>query len=723
MSLKPEQQLKVGDWWYLPEQDKLVKVDASGEVTATADLDNLCQKAMNYFIVNAGRLITRDEILADVWGVRDVSDGRISRVIRVLRVALGDDSREPRYIETIPKRGFRFIAPVAEIVSPAATADIDIEPVSPRTATMPVAAPQLPPALLKSSGHWYRWVALISMLGCGLLYLAWQQFYVPAGEVAGVPFKRFQPITSLKGLEVHAAMSPDGKYLVFNHVNEQSRQQLMLQNMQNNDVKVLVEDEVSISNAAWRPDGKALAYIKIARAHSCELRLLTFTPDLNAVASDKVLTQCGSRSLAGRISWSPDGASIVFPSTPENMPSSVLMLYPVFGGKVEQLTTPPPTSVGDFAARFAKKGNQLVFMRDVGGGNGQIWLLDLDKRSTEMLIQLENSYPANVDWYDNDSKIIYPATPNSIATIDVKTKKIETLFQTDNDALELTVTAQNRLLATIGQFRLTTIMKINNPLTNLTPVNELVFESSRSERMIQVGFGEDSPSAVLSNRSGLFQFWFHYPDGRQLQVSDFKSWIMLREMVFSPDGKRLLASVGTEIWIFELGKEPLLISNEGQTARGPSWSHDGRFVYFSSAVQGRWQILKTDTQTLERSVVALDLDYFQESPDGQYQVVRRSLDAGYELHFRESGEVVELPIDSKGALIPHFVLRDKALYYSTILDNNRLDIRSFNLESRQLKSLEQGSVNSIRRFSVSLDEQYIYLPSSTLGNLDIAEIP
>ena len=77
MSSKPEQQLKVGDWWYLPEQDKLVKVDASGEVITTADLDNLCQKAMNYFIVNAGRLITRDEILADVWGVRDVSDGRI----------------------------------------------------------------------------------------------------------------------------------------------------------------------------------------------------------------------------------------------------------------------------------------------------------------------------------------------------------------------------------------------------------------------------------------------------------------------------------------------------------------------------------------------------------------------------------------------------------------------------------------------------------------------
>ncbi|RVU41738.1 hypothetical protein EOE67_00620 [Rheinheimera riviphila] len=718
MSSKPEQQLKVGDWWYLPEQDKLVKVDTLGEVTATADLDNLCQKAMNYFIVNAGRLITRDEILADVWGVRDVSDGRISRVIRVLRVALGDDSREPRYIETIPKRGFRFIAPVVEVIAvveaPAPVAEIAVV----EAPSVVVASKPVRPV------RWYRWVAMVSILCCGLFYLAWQQFYLPADEVAGVPFKRFVPITSLKGLEMYAAMSPDGQHLVYNHFNEQPGQQLILQNMQNNDQIVLVDDSTSISNAAWRPDGKALAYLKIRRGQQCELRLLTLHGDFSGVASDEVLTHCGTHSLTGRISWSPDGASIVFPSNPENMSNSVLMLYPVFGGKVEQLTTPPPTSVGDFAARFAKQGNRLVFMRDVGGGGGgQIWLLDLENRSTEMLIQLEHSYPTNVDWYDNDSKIIYPATPNSIATIDINTKKVETIFQTDNDALELTVSAQNRLLASIGQFRRTTIMKINNSLTNPNPVNELVFESSRSERMIQVGFDEDSPSAVLSNRNGLFQFWFHYPDGRQVQVSDFKSWITLREMVFSPDGQRLLASVGTEIWIFAVGQPPLLVSKTGQTARNPSWSHDGRFVYFSNAVQGRWQILKTDTQTLDQSVVALDLDYFQESPDGQYQVVRRSSDAGYELHLLASGEVIELAIDSKGVLIPHFVLRNKALYYSTILNDGTLDIRCFDLASRQLTSLDRGTRRSMRRFSVSLDERFFYVATSTLGNLDIAELP
>ncbi|MBU2428583.1 MAG: winged helix-turn-helix domain-containing protein, partial [Gammaproteobacteria bacterium] len=282
MSSKPEQQLKVGDWWYLPEQDKLVKVDATGEITATADLDNLCQKAMNYFILNAGRLITRDEILADVWGVRDVSDGRISRVIRVLRVALGDDSREPKYIETIPKRGFRFIAPVVDVI-PQPTVESHVAAENGQQTTETSVHPESNNPSPLPRRVWYRWIATISVLGCAVLYLLWQQFYLPVQEVAGVPFKRFQPLTSLKGLEVHPAMSPDGNYLVFNHTNAESHQEMILQHMQTSVLTVLVADGSSLSNAAWRPDGKALAYLKAERGKSCELRLLTLTADFNGV--------------------------------------------------------------------------------------------------------------------------------------------------------------------------------------------------------------------------------------------------------------------------------------------------------------------------------------------------------------------------------------------------------------------------------------------------------
>jgi DNA-binding winged helix-turn-helix (wHTH) protein/tetratricopeptide (TPR) repeat protein len=60
----------------------------------------------------AGKLVTKDELLDAVWSNLHVSESSLSVSINVLRSALGDDPRAPRYIETVARRGYRFIAPV-----------------------------------------------------------------------------------------------------------------------------------------------------------------------------------------------------------------------------------------------------------------------------------------------------------------------------------------------------------------------------------------------------------------------------------------------------------------------------------------------------------------------------------------------------------------------------------------------------------------------------------
>ena len=61
---------------------------------------------------NAGETLHRDQLIAEVWGDHAVSDEPLTRVIGELRRALHDDSRDPVYLETIPKLGYRLIAPV-----------------------------------------------------------------------------------------------------------------------------------------------------------------------------------------------------------------------------------------------------------------------------------------------------------------------------------------------------------------------------------------------------------------------------------------------------------------------------------------------------------------------------------------------------------------------------------------------------------------------------------
>jgi DNA-binding winged helix-turn-helix (wHTH) protein len=64
---------------------------------------------------NSGNIVERDTLMADVWKDYVVTDDVLSRVISLLRTALGDSSRHPKYIQTIPKKGYLFIANITQI--------------------------------------------------------------------------------------------------------------------------------------------------------------------------------------------------------------------------------------------------------------------------------------------------------------------------------------------------------------------------------------------------------------------------------------------------------------------------------------------------------------------------------------------------------------------------------------------------------------------------------
>ncbi|MEO8279394.1 MAG: winged helix-turn-helix domain-containing protein [Ideonella sp.] len=71
-----------------------------------------------------GQLVTKDALLDAVWGRRHISEGVIKSAVAELRELLGDDSKSPRWIETVPRRGYRFAGQVHEIASAGQAAPI-----------------------------------------------------------------------------------------------------------------------------------------------------------------------------------------------------------------------------------------------------------------------------------------------------------------------------------------------------------------------------------------------------------------------------------------------------------------------------------------------------------------------------------------------------------------------------------------------------------------------
>ena len=85
-------------------------------------LNDQAAKVLGEFVEHPGELIGRQQLSHLLWpdGVFTESELGINKVISKLRIALRDDPKKPRYIETIPKRGYRFLAPVT--VSPVTKA-------------------------------------------------------------------------------------------------------------------------------------------------------------------------------------------------------------------------------------------------------------------------------------------------------------------------------------------------------------------------------------------------------------------------------------------------------------------------------------------------------------------------------------------------------------------------------------------------------------------------
>ena len=134
-------------------------------------LQDLPFRMLVVLLKRAGEVVTRDELRAELWGSETFVDAEagLNTAIAKIREALGDNAESPRFIETLPKRGYRFIG----------TIETDVIARTPETAdqTVPAAGP-----LPSSSRRWLTFAAL------GLLVVAAMAWFLPRVTIAIVRF-------------------------------------------------------------------------------------------------------------------------------------------------------------------------------------------------------------------------------------------------------------------------------------------------------------------------------------------------------------------------------------------------------------------------------------------------------------------------------------------------------------------------------------------------------
>ena len=211
-------------------------------------------QVLTALIERPGEVVTRQEMQQKLWPTDTFVDFEhsINTAVKKLREALGDDAENPRFIETLPRRGYRLIAPVEIVEKSGVSPEAAISAVPPREGTARGTNPQK------------RWpVAAIGGALAALLVTASVAFFYPSSWRRTTPSRSaWVQITHFSDSATSPALSPDGRMIAFIRGPETfvTPGQLYLKMLPDGQPVQLTHDDLPKMAPVFSPDGSRIAY-------------------------------------------------------------------------------------------------------------------------------------------------------------------------------------------------------------------------------------------------------------------------------------------------------------------------------------------------------------------------------------------------------------------------------------------------------------------------------
>jgi len=531
-----------------------------------------------FLVENPARLVGKQEILDRVWPDTVVTESAMTRVIADLRKALGDSAHGARYIETVPTKGYRFIADVHKAPDETAVSSrpSDDEPAS--------TSGRLTPHFL-----WYGAgaAALVALLvGLGAL----RREAPPAARPAASPHVR--QVTDSLGLDLYPSFSPDGAQFAYASERGGGFEIFVRQLAAGGREIQITSDGHDNLQPAWSPTGREIAF------SSQGLQGVWLVPALGG--APRRLTDFGSHPA-----WSPDGTTIVFQSsslgdvwagTPAGFPPSSLFMVAAAGGAPVSLTRPGSPPGGHGGPCFSPDGGWIAFAT-WGDRLSELWRVSRDGKILERVAgpkkgldptYFEPAFSPRGDW-------LYFGTSEARRNFSLNRCRVPARSgEAWGDPEQVGVSAATA---------------IRYPV--VLPGGNAIAYSALSNRGDIASLPIDP---VAGTASGLPAFL--------TRTAGCRSTVPM----FSPDGSRiafLSCRLGgaNEIWVMDAnGSHAEPVTTSPESCNSPSWFPDGKRVAFLSTRGGATTLLSV-TLSDRRETRILDLPNrptcARVSPDGK----------------------------------------------------------------------------------------------------------
>jgi Tol biopolymer transport system component/DNA-binding winged helix-turn-helix (wHTH) protein len=541
-----------------------------------SDVLPLTPKAVETLVAlveESGRLVSKDELMRRLWPGTFVEEANLTNQISLLRKALGDDAAEPSYIETVPRRGYRFIAEVKGAVRPQ-----DARTVESIVPNGGAPARRRPGVTL-----------LLAAAGCILLAAIAASWWQIRGErsTAGVPLKITRLTTS--GQVRHAVASPDGKYVAFVSL-EQGGQSLWIRQMPSASlVQVVPTAAVNYLGLTFSPDATSIYYVVREQGQPREGALYKVAVLGGSAPPQQLLAEIDTP-----IAFSPDGGRIAYIVSNQLTGESALMIADADGrGAYIRAERKTPDAFTWIAAAplWTPNGTRIITSatgKDARGSYSSLVQVDTVSGAQMPLGSRRFTEVGRLAWL-NDDELVMAASDllgaNQLWRVSYPAGEAQQITNDESkNYLGVSVTAAGAIV---------TVQR--DPQASIR-----VAEQGDSRRIRQVTAGKydgrhglawtrDGRILYHSLESGNEDLWIMNADGsgrRQLTVDGGVD----DRPSLSADGRYVVFGSNRTgsftIWRRELaggGERPL---GRGYDDEGPVVTPDNRWVVFSSAASG-----------------------------------------------------------------------------------------------------------------------------------------
>jgi Tol biopolymer transport system component/DNA-binding winged helix-turn-helix (wHTH) protein len=574
-----------------------------------------------------GKLVTREELRQTIWTSDTFVDfdHGLSSAVNRLREALGDSADEPRFVETLPRRGYRFIGAIA----PASASELSpsAPPVAPTHAAVNESVAGVDPIRRSTSTKSIVAAALagaICILLATFAYLRWRH-WPQSPSPAAVPF------TSLPGVATNPAFSPDGSRIAFSWSGDPAEgskgADLYVKAIGSEELLRLTRHPSDSLTPVWSPDGAQIAFLRATEGESG----LFVVPAAGGLERKLRSAYSPSISQRWRLSWSPDGKSIAFADSPVPGGHQRLYLLSFETSEIVQIEHNEECQEEGLPV-FSHDGRQLAYACFPASGDFGISTATSAGAAPRMIKEFPG-FLNGLAWTGDDKKVIF----SQFQTAD-EHSALRELFIADGSVRDLLLGVNVMWPAISAQGDQIAYASSSGYGNNNIWRGDLVHPQSPPAKLISSTRNQLCPQyspdgnhiAFASDRSGSFEIWMSDLNGTNLaQLTNLKN-LLTGTPSWSPDGSQIVfdsrnalpsGKPHADLYTVDITERlPRKLMTGTGEASVPSWSHNGKWIYFigGSHDAGGERIYRVSPEGGRAAVLSSARGYApQESLDGQ----------------------------------------------------------------------------------------------------------